>query len=103
MHNGDRYVIYSANTLYRLPSSTCTEGSTVNLSNTSVNRVYLVNGQWQYGDFYTTGNYNSTSYVCHVWNEVSPKYDVNFLILPATLLVMAFFYIIYKWFIRLRG
>lgn len=102
MQVGDRYVVYSQNTLYRLPSASCSEGDTVVLNNSNVERVFLVNGNFIEGDTYTTSGYNSTSYVCHVW-QGSEALNYSDLILPATLIVLCFFYIIYKWFIRLRG
>ena len=103
MNTGDRYVVNSQNTLYRLPNSSCSEGDTVVLNNAQVERVFLVNGAWQAGDLYTTSNYNSTSYVCHIWNNEASLFNINYLILPATILVIALFSIINKWFMRLRG
>ena len=102
MNTGDKYVVNSATTLYRLPNSSCSEGDTVTLANTVVERVYLVNGDWVQGDIYTTGTYNSTSYVCHVWDG-SKQLNINYLILPSVLIVLCLFAIIYRWFIRLRG
>lgn len=103
MNNGDRYVVNSQNTLYRIPSATCVEGDTITLNNTVVHRFFLINGTWTAGDIYTTSSYGTNSYICHVWDNEKLTYDVNFLILPATILCVLLFSIIYKWFIRMRG
>lgn len=101
---GSRYVVYSADTLYYLPNSSCSEGSQVNISNQTVQRFRLVNGNWLASDFYQTGNYSNTSYICHVYSENSSIiHNMDSFILPATLIVLCFFFIIYHWFIRLRG
>lgn len=102
--DGSRYVVYSENTLYYLPNSSCSEGASVTLNNTSVVRYRLINGTWLASDNYTTGNYNSTTYICHVYNSDSPiVHNVDSFILPATLIMICFFTIIYHWFLRLRG
>lgn len=103
MENNSRYVVNSQNTLYRLPNSSCSEGDTVTLNNTLVQRYYLVNGSWTSADLYTTSSYSNTSYICHVWNNEKLTYDINYLLLPATIFVCLFFAIIYRWFIRMRG
>lgn len=103
MVDGDRYVVNSQNTLYRIPNASCSEGDTIVLQNTVVNRVYLVNGKWQVADNYTTSNYNPSSYVCHVWDNNSQFFNVNYLILPAVLIMLCLFFVINKWFMRLRG
>lgn len=102
MNSGDKYVVNSSTTLYRIPNSTCSEGDTVNLQNTQVERVYLVNGSWVQGDVYVTGSYSNTSYVCHVWNETQ-QLNANYVLLPAVLIVLALFSVIFKWFDRIRG
>ena len=102
MQVGDRYVVGSQNTLYRLSNSSCVEGDSITLQNAVVERYFLVNGSWQASDSYVVGAYNSSTYVCHVWDQTK-TYDVNYLILPATLFVICFFCMIYRWFIRLRG
>lgn len=102
MNTGDKYVVYSSTTLYRLPNSSCSEGDTITLSDTVVERLYLVNGNWVQGDVFTTGSYYNTSYICHVWDN-SQQLNINYLILPSVLIMICLFGIIYRWFIRLRG
>lgn len=103
MQDGDRYVVASQNTLYRVANSSCSEGSQITLTNSTVERVYLINGTWTVADTYTTSNYGSTTYMCHVWSNATQTFNINYLVLPAVILVVAFFSLIYKWFIRLRG
>lgn len=103
MQDGDHYVVSSQNTLYYLPSASCSEGSSITLNNTSVQRVYNINGVWQKGDLYTTGSYNGTTYICHVWNSAKMTFDPNFIVLPATIIILCFFSIIWSWYSRLRG
>ena len=103
MKDGDKYVVNSQNTLYRLTNTSCSEGDTVVLQNTPVERVFLVNGKWQVADNYTTSNYSSSSYICHIWDNNSQFFNVNYLILPAVLIMLCLFFVINKWFMRLRG
>lgn len=103
MQDGDRYVVNSQNSLYYLPNSTCSEGDTVVLNNSSVQRVYNINGVWLKADLYTTGSYNSSSYICHVWSDTTLKYNPNYILLPAVIVVLCFFSIIWSWYSRLRG
>lgn len=101
MNNGDYFIIGSSDTLYKL-SSPCSVGSTVDLRNETVVRYRLINNQWFASDNYTFGNYSNYDYYCNQWNDTY-KIDFNFLILPAVIVVLAFFSIIFRWFIRLRG
>lgn len=103
MENGDHYVITSANSLYYLPSSSCSEGSTVNIRNAQVIRVYNVDGKFIKSDFYTISNYNDANYICHIWNVGKDQLNPNYLILPAVILVVCLFHIVFSWFNRMRG
>ena len=102
MEDGQRYVVYSQNTLYYLPNATCSEGSSIVLNNTPYSVVYNVNGNWLKGGSGTTSSYNSNTYTCNVWNN-SQSYNQNYLVLPSVLVVLAFFSVIFHWFLRLRG
>lgn len=102
--DGARYVINSADTLYFLPNSSCSEGSSVNLNNTNVVRYRLINGHWMASDNYQTGQYSNTSYYCHVYSDdANINYRPDSFILPATIIVICFFSIVFHWFLRLRG
>ena len=103
MENGDHYVINSATTLYYLPNSSCSEGSSITLNNTQVVRVYEIAGKWRKSDFYTTGNYNNSNYICHIWNVGQDSLNPNYIVLPAVVIVLCFFSIIFSWFNRMRG
>lgn len=104
LEDGSRYVVNSADTLYYLPNSSCSEGSEITLPNTQVIRYRLVNNNWLASDVYTTGNIGTTRYICHVFSDSSsPRFAPDTFVLPAVLIMLAFFSVIYHWFIRLRG
>lgn len=103
MQNGDHYVINSASSLYYLPNSSCSEGASITLNNTQVVRVYDINGKWTKADYFTTSNYNSNNYICHVWNVGKDNLNPNYLLLPAVIIVLCLFRIIFSWFNRMRG
>lgn len=97
MENGSRYVVYSQDTLYRLPNSSCSEGNTVSLSNQTVVRYRLIGSRWVAQDNYSTGNYSNTSYICHVWSsDFDYQFDYSNLVLPALFLVFGLFWFLYK-------
>lgn len=100
---GDRYVLSSADTLYKLSNSSCQEGSTVNLSGQTVVRMRFINGKWYKQDEYSLGNYSSSTYICHIYNGTYEFVNPSYFILPATIIVLALFSCIYHWFLRLRG
>lgn len=102
--DGARYVVNSADTLYYLPNSSCSEGSQITIPNTQVIRYRLVNNNWLASDVYTTGVNSNTSYYCHVYSSDSViKHNPDSFILPAVIIIVGFFSIIYHWFLRLRG
>ena len=102
--DGARYVVNSADTLYYLPNSSCSEGSQITIPNTQVIRFRLVNNNWLASDVYTTGNISNTSYYCHVYSSDSDiKHNPDSFILPGVIIMVCFFTIIYHWFLRLRG
>lgn len=108
MNDGTCYIQYNASTIYGFPNLSCTEGSTVPTFSSTVRETYYIyNGRIVLSNRQTVTNTSGTSYnnyVSHIWgNKVEYSLDANYLVLPATILVVAFFWIIYKWFIRLRG
>lgn len=108
MDNGTCYIQYNSNTLYAFPNLTCHEGDLLpSYSSTIRETYYIYNGRIVLSNRQTiTSNIGGSysNYVSHIWgNKVDYSLDANYLVLPATLFVLAFFWIIYKWFIRLRG
>lgn len=108
MQDGICYIQYNANTIYAFPNLNCSEGALLpSFSSTDRWTYYLYNGKYVLSNKQSVSNstYNSYStYVSHIsHNQERYAIDLNYLILPATILVLAFFSIIYKWFIRLRG
>lgn len=103
LEDGDRYVLNSADTLYRISNSSCSEGSSVNLQGQTVTRFRLIEGKWYAQDLYQLGNYSGTTYVCHVYNKWIDFQQQQAYILPSTIIVCLVFSCIYHWFLRLRG
>lgn len=107
MSDGTCYIQYNSDTIYAFPDLSCTENSILPTFNTTTRQVYILSN----GKYILTRSdnisYNSlyyTDYVSHISSELDRfAIDTNFLILPASLFVLAFFSIIYHWFIRLRG
>lgn len=106
MSDGVCYYISDSNTIYAFPNLQCSDGSSFpNVSNQTRETYRLIGGRYVLtrSDWVGTNYQDLSSYVAHVWHGDSYYLDINSLILPATLLMICFFYIIYKWFIRLRG
>lgn len=103
LENGSRYVISSADTLYYLPNSSCSEGSSVNLQGESVTRYRLINNNWYAQDNVTISNYNNYPFICHVYDSSKDFFNHEAGVLPAVLIVLCLFSCIFHWFLRLRG
>lgn len=103
LQDGDKYVLYSSDTLYRLTNSSCSEGSSVNLQNQTVKRFRLIEGKWYAQDEYNISNYGTASYICHVYNEQTDFQRATDYLLPSVLIVLCLFSCIFHWFLRLRG
>lgn len=93
------YVVDTENTLYRVPSASCSEGDTINVNGLDYTTIQNVNGHYIDG---VNGTFTSDiSLVCHEWRSF--EYNPSFYILPAVLFVLCLFSCIYHWFLRLRG
>lgn len=107
MDDGTCFIYNGSSSLYAFPSLTCTEGQTVSgLTNVQRQTYTLINGRYVLTRVDTLSNQypQYSEYVWHRWdNSRDYGFSRDSFILPATLLVICFFYIIYKWFIRLRG
>lgn len=103
MEIGDRYVVSSSDTLYRIPNSSCSEGSSIDLSNTQVVTYKKIGNKWYATNNTVLSNYYSNSYICHVYNSPFDFNDRTPYILPAVVIMVCLFSCIYHWFIRLRG
>lgn len=107
MQDGLCYIQYNANTLYAFPDLRCTEGSLLpQYSNTTRETYYIYNGKPVLSNRSTVSwsNGQYSSYIAHISQGYERYYiDVNYLILPATLVMLCFFAVIYRWFVRLRG
>lgn len=103
MEIGDRYVVSSSDTLYRIPNSSCSEGDSIDLSNTQVVTYRKIGNQWYASNNTTISSYYSNSYICHVYNSPFDFIDRTAYVLPAVVIVVCLFSCIYHWFLRLRG
>lgn len=102
MNNGDLYFINDSGVISLLPPNACVAGTSFVPQNITVQRMTFVNGHLLPSRTYTYTSYNTDSYKCL---EYDGKLDYNpaDMILPATLIMLCFFSIIYHWFLRLRG
>lgn len=95
----------SNNILYTFPSLNCTNGSYIPSFNTTERKTYNSRNGKLYLTRIETVSYNSvSSYIVYNFDSVSYNaLDINYLILPCTLIVLALFAVIYRWFFRLRA
>lgn len=108
MQDGLCYIQYNSNTIYAFPNLTCNEGSYLpSYTNTVRETYYIYEGRYVLSNrqnITSTSGGNYTNYISHVANNQEYyAIDINSVILPATLFVLAFMSVVYRWFIRLRG
>lgn len=107
MQDGLCYIQYNDNTLYAFPDLSCDEGVLLPSFTTTTRQVYyLFNGHYVLSRQSSVSSYDTSysSYVAHISHNMgSFAIDINSLVLPATLFVLAFFSVIFHWFNRLRG
>lgn len=93
------YVVDTQNTLYSVPSASCSEGDAINVSGLDYTTIQNVNGHFISG---VSGTFtDNITMVCHDWSTF--QYNPSFYLLPATLIMLCLFSCIYHWFLRLRG
>lgn len=107
MENGDCYVINSSTVLYHFPTLTCTEGGTLPVVNNIRRDTYIRGEDGKFRQTQYQTNYSNTSsttvLTTHIWddsvfNHISPDAYV----LPATLVMLSIFWLIFKMVIGLR-
>lgn len=107
MQDGECYVQSSSTTIYAFPDLSCDEGSPMPSTINAVRDTYYsYNGRLVFSNRQRlNSNYEQYGgYIAHINHNTSLYWlDYNSLVLPATLFVLAFMSVIYKWFIRLRG
>ena len=107
MENGLCYILYNSSTIYAFPDLSCSEGSVLpSFSSTTRQTYYLYDGKPYLSNISTiTNSYNNYStYVAHVSNGDRYQFvGLGDFLLPAVLIMLCFFAVIYRWFIRLRG
>lgn len=108
MEDGLCYIQYNANTIYAFPSLSCTEGHNLpSYTSTTRQTYYIYQGKYILSNSETVNcstNCPYRTYIAHISsNQEHYGLDINYLILPATLIVLVFCSVIYRWFIRLRG
>lgn len=101
MPSNECYIYYNENIIYSFPQLTCTEGSSLPSYTSTIRDTYI----YRMGRFVKTRSETITedysSYIAHL--TIPSSLDLNYLVLPAVILVIAFFSCIYHWFLRLRG
>ena len=101
MPSNECYIYYNENIIYSFPQLTCTEGGSLPSYSSTIRDTYI----YRLGRFIKTRSETITddysSYVTHLTTPFS--FDLNILVLPATIIVCLFFSCIYHWFLRLRG
>lgn len=102
MEHGDAYFVNDQGVISVLPSASCSEGDSITPQNVTVKQSRFINGHLISGRNYTYTSYNTDSFTCHIYDG-SIDFNPESMILPATLIMLAFFSIIYHWFLRLRG
>lgn len=107
MEDGLCYIRYNSDTFYAFPDLSCTEGSILPTFTTTTRQVYrLFNDRLELSQVSSIDSSfnNYSSYITHISSGLDgPIISPNSLVLPAALFVLAFFSVIYHWFIRLRG
>lgn len=108
MENGLCYILYNSSTIYAFPELHCSEGSILpSFSSTTRQTYYLHDGKPYLSNSTTitnSGYNNYSSYVAHI--ATGDRYEfvgLGSFLLPAVLIMLCFFAVIYRWFIRLRG
>ena len=102
MENGTLYFVNDQGNISVLPSNACSPNTSFTPQNITVKQMTFINGHFVPGRNYTYTSYNTNSYVCLEYDG-SLEYNPADMILPATLIMLCFFSIIYHWFLRLRG
>jgi hypothetical protein len=104
--NGICYTISNATTYYAYPGLTCTEGQALPNFTNRQRDTYIKdeNGYFIQSQSTTISNTIGTTYsVAHLWDESwQEKIDLNSLVLPATLIILALFSIILKMFMGVK-
>lgn len=105
MNDGECFIYYNADTIYSFPELNCNESSTIPEFSTTIRNKYFLSSDG-YVHLSTSdiipANSLTEDYVTHVYHGQFLGDHSSFL-LPGTLIILAFFIVIYKWFIRLRG
>lgn len=108
MENGLCYIYYNSNTIYAFPDLNCTDGVLLpSFSSTTRQTYYLYDGKAVLSNISTVSSsqYNNYStYVAHIATGDRLEFvSRGVFVLPAVLIMLCFFAVIYRWFIRLRG
>lgn len=97
------YTIQNATTAYNYPNLNCTPGNTVpGATNTRRDTHILVDGQWYQTQTTTISTTNNTSLVVAELPQPYQDVPVRDLVLPSTLIVLAFMSIILNIFRGVR-
>lgn len=105
MNDGTCYTFGTNNVVYAYPQLECTDNDTLPCYTSTLQEIYIIRD----GQLYKTGSATVSSFNCptangYIYNaNTFPFYDTTAFILPATLICLCFFAIIWRWFFRLRA
>lgn len=108
MENGLCYIYYNSNTIYAFPDLSCNDGSLLPaFTSTTRQTYYLYDGKAVLSNISSISNssYNNYStYVAHIATGDRLEFvSRGTFVLPGVLIMLCFFALIYRWFVRLRG
>ena len=91
------YVLIDDTTVYSYDIPNCKVGDTLSVSDNTVHDIYKIVNNKLIKQSVSNFNYANDTYYVYSNTDGSLGFDTNFLILPAVLLVICMFSIIYKW------
>lgn len=105
MNNGICYVFNSDNTISAFPDIVCSDNSILEFDESTRVEDYQVYGGRLFKIRERSALSSDFEYgsITHIWSDSNYFIDMNFGLLSATLLLIGFFIILFRWFIRLRG
>lgn len=105
MSDGTCYIYFDTSTIYAFNSLNCTDGDKLPTASQpyDIDEYKMINGRYVHTrSFSDTINSDFIAYTSHNFNDYSGV-DMNVAICLGALFTILFFYVIYKWFIRMRG
>ena len=105
MSDGSCFIYFDTSTIYSFHNLVCTDGDLLPTSNQpyDIDEYKLINGHYvKTRSFSDNINSDYIAYVSHGFNDYSGL-DMNVFVCLGAVFSILFFYVIYKWFISMRG